>query len=116
MAGDRNRDEDHGRGGHLAEAAASLAEGRWEHAHTLVQKDESSLASWVHGIVHIMEGDLDNARHWYGRADRTFPGADAVLAHAGRHAAVSARCCSCARRGRMVPAWTAFPFGQRSHA
>jgi hypothetical protein len=39
-----------------------------------VQRDEESpTACWAHGIVHIMEGDLPNARYWYGRAGRAFP-------------------------------------------
>jgi hypothetical protein len=39
-----------------------------------VQKDEESpLACWAHGIVHIMEGDIPNARYWYGQAKRAFP-------------------------------------------
>jgi hypothetical protein len=43
-----------------------------------VQQESSALAAWLHGIVHILEGDLDNARYWYRRADRPFPGAAAV--------------------------------------
>jgi hypothetical protein len=39
-----------------------------------VQRDEeSALACWAHGIVHIMEGDLPNARYWYRLAKRAFP-------------------------------------------
>jgi hypothetical protein len=39
-----------------------------------VQKDEESpLSCWAHGIVHVMEGDLANARYWYGAARRPFP-------------------------------------------
>ena len=69
----------------MTEAAASLdralellAEGRWQQAHEIVQKDESALAAWLHGIVHILEGDLDNAQYWYRKTDRAFPGAAAV--------------------------------------
>jgi hypothetical protein len=36
------------------------------------------LAAWLHGIVHTLEGDLDNAQYWYRKADRPFPGAGAV--------------------------------------
>jgi hypothetical protein len=36
------------------------------------------VAAWLHGIVHTLEGDLDNARYWYRRAGRDFPGRDAV--------------------------------------
>ena len=38
----------------------------------------SPLAAWLHGIVHTLEGDLENARYWYGRAERPFPGPGAV--------------------------------------
>jgi hypothetical protein len=32
----------------------------------------------MHGIVHLLEGDVSNARYWYGRAGRAFPGEGAV--------------------------------------
>ncbi|HZS34904.1 MAG TPA: hypothetical protein VFC42_16180 [Methylomirabilota bacterium] len=62
----------------LARAAALLAEGDWRGAHALVQDDPSEAAAWLHGIAHTLEGDLANARHWYRRAHRPFPGPDAV--------------------------------------
>ena len=62
----------------LAQALQHLAAGEWQRAHEIVQEDKSSLASWMHGIVHTLEGDLDNARYWYRRAKREFPGAGAV--------------------------------------
>lgn len=46
----------------------------WKAAHEIVQKDEESpLACWAHGIVHLMEGDVSNARYWYRAARRAFP-------------------------------------------
>jgi hypothetical protein len=62
----------------LVRAVALLEAGSWSEAHTIVQADKSALAAWLHGIVHILEGDLDNARHWYRQAERPFPGAAAV--------------------------------------
>jgi hypothetical protein len=62
----------------LARAIAHLAAKEWQAAHEIVQPDESALAAWLHGIVHTLEGDLDNARYWYRRAKRPFPGAAAV--------------------------------------
>jgi hypothetical protein len=50
----------------------------WQQAHEIVQAERSNLAAWLHGIVHTLEGDLDNARYWYRRAGRDFPGRDAV--------------------------------------
>jgi hypothetical protein len=58
----------------LATAVAHLERDDWRAAHEIVQQDEdSALACWAHGIVHIMEGDLPNARYWYREAKRAFP-------------------------------------------
>jgi len=62
----------------LARAVASLEAGDWRAAHEMVQRERSALAAWLHGIVHTLEGDLENARYWYRRARRAFPGPDAV--------------------------------------
>lgn len=62
----------------LRQALAHMRAGRWDEAHTLVQSDESAPAAWLHGILHIQEGDLENARYWYGRAARDFGGRGAV--------------------------------------
>src|SRR5712691_11761413 len=59
----------------LSAALHLLEQGDWKAAHEIVQKDEASpLACWAHGIVHLMEGDLPNARYWYREAGRAFPG------------------------------------------
>ena len=58
----------------LRSAVAHLENGDWRAAHEIVQKDEdSALSCWAHGIVHVMEGDLANARYWYREARRAFP-------------------------------------------
>ncbi len=62
----------------LARAVDLLATGAWQEAHEIVQKEESPLAAWLHGIVHILEGDLRNAEGWYRRAGRPFPGGEAA--------------------------------------
>jgi hypothetical protein len=64
----------------LARAVEHLEKREWQAAHQIVQDDKSVLAAWLHGIVHTLEGDLDNARYWYRRAKRTFPGPEAVAA------------------------------------
>jgi hypothetical protein len=64
----------------LRRAVALLQEGDWRGAHEIVQADEESrLSCWAHGIVHILEGDLPNARYWYRKAGRAFR-ADAAAA------------------------------------
>jgi hypothetical protein len=62
-----NRDE-------LSKALTLLRKGDWQSAHRIVQQDEESpLACWAHGIVHLMEGDTSNARYWYREAGRELP-------------------------------------------
>ena len=56
----------------LQVALDHLDNGDWDAAHKIVQSDESPTGCWVHGIVHVMEGDLENARYWYKRAERAF--------------------------------------------
>ena len=62
----------------LRRAVERLAARDWQGAHEIVQEHTSPLAAWLHGIVHTLEGDLDNARYWYRKADRVFRGAGAV--------------------------------------
>ena len=58
----------------LRSAVVLLEQGDWQAAHEIVQKDEESeLSCWAHGIVHVLEGDLPNARYWYRQAKRVFP-------------------------------------------
>jgi hypothetical protein len=58
----------------LARVVKLLEEGDWQAAHKIVQRDEDSpLACWAHGIVHLLEGDTSNARYWYRQAGKTFP-------------------------------------------
>lgn len=46
------------------------ARGDWDKAHKLVQDEDSREAAWVHAYLHRVEGDLSNARYWYGAARR----------------------------------------------
>jgi Tfp pilus assembly protein PilF len=58
----------------LRRAVEFMQQGNWDAAHKIVQEDEeSSLSCWAHGIVHLMEGDVSNARYWYREAKRPFP-------------------------------------------
>jgi hypothetical protein len=55
----------------LRRAVELLERGDWRAAHEIAQKDEDSrLFCWAHGIVHLFEGDLENARYWYRKAGR----------------------------------------------
>lgn len=56
----------------LRQVLVHLRAGRWTEAYNLVQSDDSQLGAWLHGILHIQEGDLEDAEYWYGKADRHF--------------------------------------------
>ena len=56
----------------LQRSLRHLRAGRWHAAHDLVQTDGSILAAWLHGILHLQEGDLEDAENWYNRANRHF--------------------------------------------
>jgi hypothetical protein len=56
----------------LHQVLIHLHAGRWNDAHNLVQSDGSELAAWLHGILHIQEGDLEDAEYWCGNANRHF--------------------------------------------
>jgi len=53
-------------------ALGHLQRREWERAHSLVQDDDSLLGCWAHAIVHLQEGDAENARYWFDRAGRKF--------------------------------------------
>jgi hypothetical protein len=61
-------------------AVRHLEQGQWKAAHVLVQNDASMLGCWAHGIVHLIEGDMDNAKYWYRRARRPLPDGNTVNA------------------------------------
>ena len=44
--------------------------GSWDKAHDRVQEQSGIDAAWIHAWLHRMEGDLSNARYWYGQAGR----------------------------------------------
>ncbi len=56
----------------LLQIVALMREGRWDEAHNLVQLDDSSAAAWLHALLHVQEGDLENAEYWYGKSGRNF--------------------------------------------
>ena len=56
----------------LLKILALMREGCWEEAHNLVQLDDSNSAAWLHALLHVQEGDLENAEYWYGKSGRNF--------------------------------------------
>jgi hypothetical protein len=42
--------------------------GHWEKAHEIAQDIPSVTGSWIHGLLHAIEGDFGNSGYWYHRA------------------------------------------------
>ena len=55
----------------LLQAIESALSGQWDAAHQIVQQYEGdATASWIHAVLHKIEGDLGNSRYWYRRAGK----------------------------------------------
>jgi hypothetical protein len=46
----------------------------WDTAHQIVQNMDDEHAEWIHALLHREEGDLGNAKYWYSRCGRPYPG------------------------------------------
>ena len=54
----------------LIKALDALDAGDWDRAHAIAQDDASAMGSWLHALLHRIEGDAANAGYWYRRAGR----------------------------------------------
>ena len=59
----------------LGAALRALERNDWEGAHRIVQSLDGQAAAWLHGVLHLVEGDEANAQYWYRRAGKPCPGA-----------------------------------------
>ena len=53
-------------------ALAHLRRREWQKAHELVMDLHDKIGFRIHGLVHRIEGDLENARYWYKQAGVPF--------------------------------------------
>lgn len=51
---------------------------RWEEAHDVAQDIPSKAGSWIHGLLHAIEGDFGNSGYWYHRAGEPPISADQI--------------------------------------
>ncbi len=55
----------------LSQEAQSLwhsKHGNWDAAHNIAQDIHTPLGSWIHALLHLIEGDQWNADYWFNRA------------------------------------------------
>jgi len=43
---------------------------RWEESHIIAQDIHTPTGSWVHALLHLIEGDLGNAAYWFHKAGK----------------------------------------------
>ena len=46
----------------------------WDRAHQIVQSMYDAEAEWIHAYLHRKEPDMANAKYWYRRCGRPYPG------------------------------------------
>ncbi|MEP3479433.1 MAG: hypothetical protein ABJZ55_09315 [Fuerstiella sp.] len=44
--------------------------GHWETAHDIAQDIPTPMGSWLHALLHLIEGDTGNAGYWFSKAGR----------------------------------------------
>lgn len=64
-----------------------LARNDWEAAHQIAQDIHTPDGSWLHALLHLIEGDTGNAHYWYARAGRPAKGLKDIDAEWDRLAA-----------------------------
>lgn len=42
----------------------------WEQAHKIAQDINTPMGSWIHALLHLIEGDTGNAGYWFSRAGK----------------------------------------------
>lgn len=55
----------------LSEEAKALwytKKGDWHAAHEIAQDIHTPMGSWIHALLHLIEGDIGNAGYWYAKA------------------------------------------------
>lgn len=52
--------------------------GDWNVAHQIVQEYKDPISSWIHAVLHKIEGDEFNSRYWYARTSAEYEDFDSV--------------------------------------
>ena len=47
-----------------------VKKGNWDHAHNIAQDIPTRHGSWIHALLHLIEGDVGNAHYWFAKAGK----------------------------------------------
>lgn len=50
----------------------------WGEAHNIAQEIHTPTGSWIHALLHLIEGDVGNAGYWFRKAGQPSRSTDAV--------------------------------------
>ncbi len=51
-----------------AKALWHAKKGNWDEAHDIAQDIHTPMGSWIHALLHLIEGDIGNAGYWFAKA------------------------------------------------
>ena len=51
-----------------AQALWHAKKGNWEQSHNIAQDIHTKHGSWIHALLHLIEGDVGNAHYWFAKA------------------------------------------------
>ena len=54
-----------------AQALWHAKKGNWDAAHNIAQDIHTPLGSWIHALLHLIEGDTGNAHYWLHKAGKS---------------------------------------------
>lgn len=57
-----------------AKALWYAKKGNWHEAHDIAQDIHTPMGSWIHALLHLIEGDIGNAGYWYAKARKPSKG------------------------------------------
>jgi len=53
-----------------AKALWLAKKGHWEASHNIAQDIHTPMGSWIHALLHLIEGDVGNANYWFHKAGK----------------------------------------------